>query len=222
MREDLKNILNKVKQYYENKQEKEHVKIEFKELGKFHSCEFKVVDELGYFSVFSIHGHIQEEEVEFLTDNDDCPFTDLKLLENKIYEVLNNRLELLKKYEEIKQKRKYINAIKNRKLDLYENVIEKEDFKKPTPEQTAWILKHVRNHFEEGGSYRYLIYNRLGYDESEYQTFYENGGFALSQMANELINYNEIIKTLFQLQKEGKGVTQEKLGEILKPLTDLI
>lgn len=223
MEEVLRNIMEKAKSYYENEQEKEYVEIKYENSEQYLVYKFTVKDKLGYLCIFSLNVPSKEEGViDFEENHDEYPFTDLSLLENKIYKVLDNRLELLKKYEEIKRKRRFVKGVKDGKLDLYGNVVEKEDFKKPTPEQTAWIFKQIRNHFEEGGSYRYLIYNRLGYDESDYQTFYENGGFALSQMANELLDYNEIIKMLFQLQKEGKGVSQEKLDEMLKPLTDLI
>lgn len=33
---------------------------------------------------------------------------------------------------------------------------------------TAWIMKHIVDHARDGGSFRYLIYDRLGLDTSAY------------------------------------------------------
>ena len=61
-----------------------------------------------------------------------------------------------------------------------------EEFIKPSIEQTAWVIKHILKHFEEGGSFRYLIYDRMGYGQEAYVEFYEAGGLKLSNMAYEL------------------------------------
>jgi hypothetical protein len=39
---------------------------------------------------------------------------------------------------------------------------------KPTIEQAAWVLSHAFDHMVEGGSFRYLIYDRLGYGPGAY------------------------------------------------------
>lgn len=39
---------------------------------------------------------------------------------------------------------------------------------RPTPEQVAWVFHHLNEHYEGGGSFRYLIYDRLGFDQSAY------------------------------------------------------
>jgi len=33
---------------------------------------------------------------------------------------------------------------------------------------TRWVMKHLIEHAQEGGSYRYLIYNRLGFGPEAY------------------------------------------------------
>ena len=45
---------------------------------------------------------------------------------------------------------------------------------------TAWVFKHIVNHAKEGGSYRYLIYDRLGFDHDAYVPLYEAGGLEIS------------------------------------------
>ena len=37
---------------------------------------------------------------------------------------------------------------------------------RPTPEQVAWVFHHLNEHYEEGGSFRCLIYDRMGFDQS--------------------------------------------------------
>ena len=63
------------------------------------------------------------------------------------------------------------------------------DLQKPTPEQAAWVFRHLRDHFKEGGTFRYLIYERMGYGPEDYQLLYRSGGFILSQIANEYLDY---------------------------------
>lgn len=45
---------------------------------------------------------------------------------------------------------------------------------------TAWVFENLVKHAEEGGSYRYLIYNRLGFDIDAYVSLYEAGGMIIS------------------------------------------
>jgi len=39
---------------------------------------------------------------------------------------------------------------------------------RPTPEQVAWVFHHLNDHYGEGGSFRHLIYQRMGFDPSAY------------------------------------------------------
>lgn len=45
---------------------------------------------------------------------------------------------------------------------------------------TAWVFKNIVDHAKEGGSYRYLIYNRLGFSLDAYMPLYEAGGMDIS------------------------------------------
>jgi hypothetical protein len=40
---------------------------------------------------------------------------------------------------------------------------------------TAWVFKHIVDHAREGGSYRYLIYERLGFGTEAYVPLCEHG-----------------------------------------------
>ena len=40
---------------------------------------------------------------------------------------------------------------------------------------TKWVMKHIVEHAREGGTYRYLIYDRLGFDESAYAPLCSDG-----------------------------------------------
>ena len=39
---------------------------------------------------------------------------------------------------------------------------------RPTPDQVAWVFHHLNAHYGEGGSFRHLIYQRMGFDPSAY------------------------------------------------------
>jgi hypothetical protein len=40
---------------------------------------------------------------------------------------------------------------------------------------TQWVFKHIVEHARDGGTYRYLIYHRLGFDESAYVPLCRDG-----------------------------------------------
>lgn len=40
---------------------------------------------------------------------------------------------------------------------------------------TRWVFKHIVEHAKEGGSYRYLIYDRLGFDMDAYVPLCSDG-----------------------------------------------
>ena len=45
---------------------------------------------------------------------------------------------------------------------------------------TAWVFKNIVDHAKEGGTFRYLIYNRLGFSPDAYVPLYEAGGMDIS------------------------------------------
>ncbi len=44
----------------------------------------------------------------------------------------------------------------------------------------AWVFKAIVEHAQEGGSFRYLIYDRLGFGPDAYLPLYEAGGMTIS------------------------------------------
>ena len=40
---------------------------------------------------------------------------------------------------------------------------------------TAWVMKHIVEHARDGGSYRYLIYDRLGFEMDAYGALLDDG-----------------------------------------------
>jgi hypothetical protein len=44
----------------------------------------------------------------------------------------------------------------------------------------AWVMKHICDHAREGGTFRYLIYERLGFNQDAYLPLYEAGGMTIS------------------------------------------
>jgi hypothetical protein len=42
-------------------------------------------------------------------------------------------------------------------------------------EITQWVMKHIVDHAREGGSYRYLIYTRLGFGPEAYEPLLSDG-----------------------------------------------
>jgi hypothetical protein len=47
---------------------------------------------------------------------------------------------------------------------------------------TAWVCKHILDHAKDGGSYRYLIYDRLGFDMDAYGVLQEAGALDISNL----------------------------------------
>lgn len=44
----------------------------------------------------------------------------------------------------------------------------------------AWVIEHIVAHGREGGSFRYLIYDRLGFGPDAYVPLYQAGGMEIS------------------------------------------
>lgn len=45
---------------------------------------------------------------------------------------------------------------------------------------TAWVIKNIVDHAEDPGSFRHLIYDRLGFDMDAYMPLYASGGMTIS------------------------------------------
>ena len=74
---------------------------------------------------------------------------------------------------------------------------------------TAWVFKNIVEHAQEGGSYRTLIYDRLGFGPEAYSPLYSAGGMTIS---------NEFDIERMDLIKEK--VREEKI-EALKPIINM-
>jgi hypothetical protein len=64
---------------------------------------------------------------------------------------------------------------------------------------TAWVFRHIVNNAYDGGSFRYLIYDRLGFNENAYVPLYMAGGMDITNEFNMELKQN-IIKRV----KENK------------------
>lgn len=53
----------------------------------------------------------------------------------------------------------------------------------------AWAMEHIVTHAEEGGSFRYLIYERLGFGPDAYVPLYQAGGMTISNEFNLAENH---------------------------------
>jgi hypothetical protein len=54
---------------------------------------------------------------------------------------------------------------------------------------TAWVMKHILDHANDSGSFRHLIYNRLGFNTDAYAPLLVAGGLEISnEFDNERIH----------------------------------
>jgi hypothetical protein len=71
---------------------------------------------------------------------------------------------------------------------------------------TRWVMKHIAEHGKDGGSYRYLIYERLGFGPDAYAPLCSDGLFISNEFdADALPNAREAL---------ASG-NHEKLKEVL-------
>ncbi len=54
---------------------------------------------------------------------------------------------------------------------------------KPTVEQVAWVFKNICDNAEKG-TFRYLIYDRMGFESKDYETLYRAGGMFINNSMN--------------------------------------
>ena len=57
---------------------------------------------------------------------------------------------------------------------------------KPSKEQVAWVFKHLCDAMKEPGTFRYLIYNRMGFPKESYSDLYHAGGMTLTNTFADL------------------------------------
>lgn len=81
---------------------------------------------------------------------------------------------------------------------------------------TAWVMEKILEHAKEGGSFRYLIYDRLGFDLDAYVPLYYAGGMDIS-------NEFDISKNEFDISKNEEilKIVKENKIEALKGILRL-
>jgi len=62
---------------------------------------------------------------------------------------------------------------------------------KPTVEQVAWVFEKIMENAGKG-TFRYLIYDKMGFTEDNYLELYESGGMAINNAMDAV--YNEDTK----------------------------
>ena len=90
-------------------------------------------------------------------------------------------------------------------LENLDKEIEKIDYETRL-KVAAFVIKNILEHAKEGGSYRYLIYERLGFEADAYGVLQEAGALEISNEFN-IDQMNEI-----------KQVVRENKIDVLKPL----
>jgi len=76
---------------------------------------------------------------------------------------------------------------------------------------TAWVMKAICDHAKRSGSYRYLIYERLGFDFDAYSALYPDG--------MDISNYFEF-PTCYDIEFEyepAKKIDLDRMPEFLAP-----
>lgn len=90
--------------------------------------------------------------------------------------------------------------------DYYDKLVEKYDYQTKL-DIAAWVISKIDDHGNNPGSFRYLIYNRLGFDLDAYVPLYEAGGMNIT---NEL-DYDKS-PALMKIIEEQK-IENKKLKE---------
>ena len=64
-------------------------------------------------------------------------------------------------------------------------------FVKPTVEQVAWVFQQIMDNAGKG-TFRYLIYDRMGFDSNAYDPLYRAGGMAINNAMDAVYNEDEV------------------------------
>jgi hypothetical protein len=88
-------------------------------------------------------------------------------------------------------------------------------------EIVKWILGKVDEHMRHQGTYRYLIYNRLGFGPEAYQLLLPEGMNVSNKCADINISH-ELAITLGEILIELDPDPDTKAGKALRELVDLI
>jgi hypothetical protein len=67
---------------------------------------------------------------------------------------------------------------------------------KPTVEQVAWVFNKICENAGKG-TFRYLIYDVMGFESKDYEILYRAGGMSINNAMDIVINEHNIIYRLF-------------------------
>ena len=84
--------------------------------------------------------------------------------------------------------------------DVHEDLLEGQN--KPTIEQVDWVFNHLIDHAEQGGTFRYLIYDRMGYDTKAYFVLCGCGMY-LHNTLSGCLKKRAPVSLGFELKKDG-------------------
>jgi hypothetical protein len=65
---------------------------------------------------------------------------------------------------------------------------------RPPLEHVAWVLRHLADQLRDGGTFRYLIYDRMGYGPEAYCPLHDAGGMLLTNAFGELAEFRHCIE----------------------------
>jgi hypothetical protein len=81
---------------------------------------------------------------------------------------------------------------------------------------TRWVMKHIAEHGKDGGSYRYLIYERLGFGPDAYAPLCSDGLFISNEFdAEALPNARRMLEGAFKHGDDMKEYHFHELKEVL-------
>ena len=96
---------------------------------------------------------------------------------------------------------------------------------------TAWVFKHIVDHAKEGGSYRNLIYGRLGFGTDAYTPLFYAGGMEISNEfdmdrmdeVKSVVRQNKIeaLKSDLKEAEQSSDYYEKKCGQLQREVNRL-
>ena len=75
-----------------------------------------------------------------------------------------------------------------------------------TAVEVAWVFKMLSENMREGGTFRKLIYDRMGFAKNSYQILYESGGMYLTNLVeNPEIDPEIFLKQIAKMMEDLKA-----------------
>jgi hypothetical protein len=89
--------------------------------------------------------------------------------------------------------------------------------KKPTIEQVAWVFEKL---IKDIGTFRYLIYDKMGFKATAYRPLYEAGGMAINNALVEIYIEcnNELNPTIVTEDDGSKWVSLDDYNKLKRRL----